>query len=52
MNARMNAMHQSSHCSAAACSCARISLIMDAAIYLVVSIFVVCLASLRLWAFA
>ena len=49
MNARFDAMNRSSHCSAAACSCARVSLIMDAAISLVVSIFVVCLISLRLW---
>lgn len=49
MGAMVSAMHhRSSHCCAAACSCARISLIMDAAISLVVSIFVACIISLRL----
>lgn len=49
MNAMFSAMnHRSGHCCAATCSSARISMIMDAAIDLVVSIFVVCLVSLRL----
>ena len=53
MSAMFSAMnHRSSHCCAVTCSCALISMIMDAAISLVVSIFVVCLISLRLWMLA
>lgn len=49
MSAMFSAMNRrASHCNAAACSSARITEIMDAAISLVVSIFVVCLISLRL----
>lgn len=53
MIAMVSAMnHRFGHCCAAACSCARIRLIMDAAISLAVSIFVVCIISLRLWLLA
>lgn len=49
--ATMNTSTQTASCCssfAAACSSARISLVLDTAIILVVSIFV-CLISLRLW---
>ena len=48
-----HANHRSSRCgySAEACTCARISSIMDTADILVVSALAVCLLSLRLWMF-
>ncbi len=46
---RFTMRHSSSHCTAAACTSARICMVMDTAIILVVSIFMVCLLNLRLW---